>query len=68
MNRISVEPIEKAEFYQQMVKQHGSPLLILDCEKLVQQFNTYLKHYPTLSSFTQLKRCLILRPYKPLMH
>jgi len=39
MNRITVKSTDKAEFYQQMVKQHGSPLLILDCDQLVQQFN-----------------------------
>ncbi|MDH5765709.1 MAG: type III PLP-dependent enzyme [Gammaproteobacteria bacterium] len=55
MNRITVEPTEKAEFYQQMVQQHGSPLLILDCEKLAHQFKTLSKALPGVQFFYAIK-------------
>ena len=38
MNRISVEPSNNARYYQHMVQQHGSPLLILDCDRLATQY------------------------------
>jgi len=55
MNRITVEPTHKAEYYQQMVQQHGSPLLILDCEQIIKQFNTLSKALPNVKLFYAIK-------------
>jgi ornithine decarboxylase len=55
MNRITVEPTDKAEFYQQMVQQHGSPLLILDCDQLVNQFNALSGALPDVKLYYAIK-------------
>ena len=39
MTRIRIESTEKAERYQQLAKQHGTPLLVLDCEQLEKQYH-----------------------------
>jgi len=55
MKRISIEPTDKAEFYQQMVKQHGSPLLILDCDQIIKQFNALSNALPDVKLFYAIK-------------
>jgi len=55
MNRITIEPTDKAEFYQQMVQQHGSPLLILDCDQLVQQYNALSNALPGVEFYYAIK-------------
>jgi len=55
INRITIESKEKAEFYQQMVKVHGSPLLILDCDQLVKQVNALSSALPGVSLFYAIK-------------
>ncbi len=55
MNRITVEPTDKAEFYQQMVQQHGSPLLILDCDQLVNQYNALSGALPDVKLYYAIK-------------
>ena len=55
MNRITIESKDKAEFYQQMVQQHGSPLLILDCDQLVKQFNALSSALPNVKFFYAIK-------------
>jgi len=55
MNRISVETTDKAKFYQQMVRQHGSPLLILDCDQLVKQYNALTEALPGVELFYAIK-------------
>ena len=55
MNRINVESIDKAEFYRDMVKQHGSPLLILDCNTLVNQFRTLSNALPGVKLYYAIK-------------
>jgi len=55
MNRITTEPTDKAEFYQQMVQQHGSPLLILDCDQLVKQFDALSAALPGVKLYYAIK-------------
>ena len=55
MNRITTEPTDQAEFYQQMVQQHGSPLLILDCDQLVKQYNTLSAALPGVKLYYAIK-------------
>lgn len=54
-NRITVESTDKAEFYQRMVKQHGSPLLILDCDQLTRQFNALSGALPGVRFYYAIK-------------
>ncbi|MDH5712130.1 MAG: alanine racemase, partial [Gammaproteobacteria bacterium] len=55
MNHITVESTDKAEYYQQMVRQHGSPLLILDCDQLVNQYNALTAALPGVSLYYAIK-------------
>lgn len=55
MNRITVETIDQAEAYQQLLKQHGAPLLVLDCEKLEQQYTNLSNALPGVDLFYAIK-------------
>lgn len=55
MDHITVKSTDQAEYYQQMVKQHGSPLLILDCNQLVKQFTTLTEALPGVELFYAIK-------------
>ena len=55
MNRITTEPTDQAELYQQMVQQHGSPLLILDCDQLVKQYNALSATLPGVTLYYAIK-------------
>ena len=55
MNRITTEPTDQAELYQQMVQQHGSPLLILDCDQLVKQYNALSAALPGVKLYYAIK-------------
>jgi ornithine decarboxylase len=55
MNRVTTEATNKAEFYQHMVQQHGSPLLILDCDQLVKQFNALSDALPGVKLYYAIK-------------
>ena len=55
MNHLTVESTDKAEFYQQMAQQHGTPLLILDCDQLVKQFNVLTEALPGVELYYAIK-------------
>ncbi len=55
MNRITVESTDKAEYFQQLVRQHGVPLLVLDCEKLQQQYMRLTHALPGVDLFYAIK-------------
>ena len=55
MNHITTEPTDQAEFYQQIVQQHGSPLLILDCDQLRKQYNTLSAALPGVTFYYAIK-------------
>lgn len=55
MERITIKPTIDAAPYQELVAQHGSPLLVLDCEKLVTQYNTLSQALPGVEIYYALK-------------
>ena len=55
MNHLTVESTDKAEFYQAMAQQHGTPLLILDCDQLVKQFNVLTEALPGVELYYAIK-------------
>ena len=55
MNRITIESTDRAEFYQQMVQQHGSPLLLLDCDQLVNQYSALTEALPGVGLYYAIK-------------
>lgn len=55
MNQITIQPSEKAGLYQQMVQQHGSPLLILDCEQLEKQYHALQHALPGVGLYYAIK-------------
>ncbi|MBV1952145.1 MAG: type III PLP-dependent enzyme [Cycloclasticus sp.] len=55
MNRIQVEQANKAQFYKDTVQQHGSPLLLLDCNKIIDQFNVLSDALPNVDFFYAIK-------------
>jgi len=55
MKRINIEPTEKAGVYRQMAEQHGTPLLLLDCDKLAEQFNALTHALPKVELYYAIK-------------
>ena len=55
MKRISVESTAAAAKYQELVKQHGSPLLILDCDQLVKQYHELSNALPGVDLYYAIK-------------
>ncbi len=55
MNRITIKTTDKAHFYRQMIQQHGSPLLILDCDKLAQQYQSLSAALPDVKLYYAIK-------------
>jgi len=52
---ISIEPTSQANQYQQLAKQHGTPMLLLDCDVLTQQFNSLSEALPGVELFYAIK-------------
>lgn len=55
MKRLSIENTASAKPYQQMVAKHGSPLLVLDCDSLVQQYQKLSAALPGVELFYAIK-------------
>ena len=55
MDRVTIKPADDAGFYQGMVKQYGSPLLVLDCQKLTDQFNALSHALPGVELYYAIK-------------
>ncbi len=55
MNRITVESTDKAKEYQQLVQQYGSPLLVLDCDKVTAQYQALSQALPGVGLFYAIK-------------
>lgn len=55
MSRLTIQPAKDAAFYQQLVTEHGSPLLLLDCQKLVDQYKALAKALPGVEFFYAIK-------------
>lgn len=55
MKRLTIEPTQEAEKYRALVKQHGSPLLILDCDQLVKQYHELTTALPGVELYYAIK-------------
>ncbi|MCW9012207.1 MAG: type III PLP-dependent enzyme [Gammaproteobacteria bacterium] len=55
MTRLTIEATDNAKQYQQLVEQHGSPLLVLDCEQLVTQYQQLSDELPGVELFYAIK-------------
>lgn len=55
MNVISIAPKVAELPYRQLVKQHGSPLLVLDCDTLRQQYRTLQAALPKVRLYYAIK-------------
>ena len=55
MSRLTIQPAKDAEFFQQLVKEHGTPLLVLDCQKIVDQFNALSNALPGVELYYAIK-------------
>lgn len=55
MNRVTIESTEQAEFYRELIRQNGSPLLLLDCDQLVIQYNTLSRALPGVKFYYAIK-------------
>jgi len=52
---IHIEPTSQAIHYQQLAKQHGTPMLLLDCDVIAQQFNALGNALPGVELFYAIK-------------
>lgn len=55
MSRLTIQPAKDAAFYRKMVIEHGSPLLVLDCQKLVEQYQALSQALPGVDLFYAIK-------------
>lgn len=55
MSRLTIQSAKDAVFYQDMVKAHGSPLLVLDCQKLVDQYQALSNALPGVGLYYAIK-------------
>ena len=55
MKRLTVQSAKDVAIYQQLVEQHGSPLLVLDCQKLVEQYKALATALPGVEFFYAIK-------------
>ena len=55
MDRLTVRPSDAAKPYQDLVEQHGSPLLILDCKLLVKQYHQLKQALPGVTLYYAIK-------------
>ncbi len=52
---IRIEPADNAARYQQLVEQYGAPLLLLDCNQLVKQYESLTRALPGVDMFYAIK-------------
>jgi ornithine decarboxylase len=55
MKRLTVENLKDVAPYQALVEQHGSPLLLLDCDNLVKQYHELSSALPGVELFYAIK-------------
>lgn len=55
MQRLNIEAKSKAAFYEELVAKHGSPLLVLDCDKLVAQYQQLSEALPGVELYYAIK-------------
>ena len=55
MKRITIEPTDQAAYFQKIAEQHGTPLLVLDCDQLVKQFKALSNALPRVELYYAIK-------------
>lgn len=55
MTRITIERADQAQQYQDLLQQHGAPLLVLDCAQLVKQYEDLSSALPGVELFYAIK-------------
>ena len=55
MDRLAIAPRSAAKPYQDLVEQHGSPLLVLDCRQLVRQYHQLRQALPGVTLYYAIK-------------
>ena len=55
MTKISISPKSEQAFYNSQVEQHGSPLLLLDCDRLRQQYRNLCSALPGVELYYAVK-------------
>ena len=55
MDHIRISPLADAIPYQQLVSQHGSPLLLLDCQKIKHQYHQLQQALPKVDLYFAIK-------------
>jgi ornithine decarboxylase len=55
MNRLTVKALSAAKPYRELVEQHGSPLLVLDCRQLAQQYHQLKQALPGVTLYYAIK-------------
>lgn len=55
MNLVAIAPLAEQEPYRQLVEQHGSPLMVLDCETLRQRYRELARALPGVRLFFAIK-------------
>lgn len=53
--KISITCKQSAAFYEKMAEQHGTPLLILDCQKVLSQYRLLREALPNVSLYYAIK-------------
>ena len=55
MNRLTIASLKEGQLYRSLVEKHGSPLLILDCNQLVNQYNKLAEALPGVDFYYAIK-------------
>lgn len=55
MNQIKISPSSEQDVYRSYVKQHGAPLLLLDCDKVRQQYRNLCAALPGVELYYAIK-------------
>lgn len=55
MERLTVKPLSDSAYFQQLVAEHGAPLLLLDCNRLAEQYQKLSRALPGVELFYAIK-------------
>ena len=55
MQRLDIETTSEAMFFEELIAEHGSPLLVLDCDKLVAQYQQLSAALPGVELYYAIK-------------
>lgn len=55
MDRLEIQPHDAGKYYRQLVAEHGSPLLLLDCNQLAKQYHELKQALPGVELYYAIK-------------